>query len=153
MRKNELIGYIDKLDNTALLESYVHYFYDDTEYVWDYMLGGTIVIDDPVRVCEHLDLRQKELQNDLEVMIERGQAVSEDAALITGTAELRRAMCADADTVYLMMPFASANPLTDKIDELISSDGRQMMDFAGHMELVASEIKKELNGGYAVTTL
>lgn len=151
MRKNELIGYIDKLDNTALLESYVHYFYDDTEYVWDYMLGGTIVIDDPVRVCEHLDLRQKELQNDLEVMIERGQAVSEDAALITGIAELRRAMCADADTVYLMMPFASANPLTDKIDELISSDGRQMMDFAGHMELVASEIKKELNGGYAVT--
>ena len=52
-RKNQLLEFIENTANVQLLENYIHYFYDDTEYLWDYMKpGGVIMLEDPDRVRE-----------------------------------------------------------------------------------------------------
>ena len=74
-RRDELCEYIRNVSNLRLLENYLHYFYEETEYLWDYMEDGTIVIDDPDRICEYLDARSAELKDDFQIFLERGQVI------------------------------------------------------------------------------
>lgn len=53
------------------------------------MTSGVIMLDDPERIWELLELREKELKEDFKVLLERGEAVPRDAELITGTADLK----------------------------------------------------------------
>ena len=48
-RRDELCEYINAQNNVQLLENYLHYFYDETEYLWDYMEDGSLFIDDDDR--------------------------------------------------------------------------------------------------------
>ena len=82
-RRDELCEYINAQNNVQLLENYLHYFYDETEYLWDYMEDGSLFIDDPDRICELLDFREKEMRTDFELMLERGEIVPEDFELIS----------------------------------------------------------------------
>ena len=63
---------IENISNMQLLENYIHYFYDRTEYIWDYMDSGRVMLDDPERIFEILDLREQELKDDFKVLLERG---------------------------------------------------------------------------------
>ena len=35
-RRDQLCEYVDNISNVQLLENYLHYFYESTEYLWDY---------------------------------------------------------------------------------------------------------------------
>ena len=107
---------MEDLENVDSLDNFVQYFYDDTEYLWDFMLDGIIAVDDPNRISEHLQLRRKEVDNDLAVMLERGQAVPEDAALITGTSDFEKIY--QQKEVYLLMPFTAAVSGVSALTEL-----------------------------------
>ncbi len=75
-----------------LLENYIHYFYDRTEYIWDYMDSGRVMLDDPERIFEILDLREQELKDDFKVLLERGQVIPKDSKLIGGIYDLKEVL-------------------------------------------------------------
>ena len=58
--RDELTDYIERTANMQLLENYIHYFYEKPEYLWDYMADGKVIIDDPDRIYETLELRDRE---------------------------------------------------------------------------------------------
>ncbi|MFC2663062.1 MAG: hypothetical protein ACFNYI_07960, partial [Eubacterium sp.] len=87
-RRDQLVEYIENVSNLQLLGNYLHYFYDDTEYLWDYMGEGTLIVDDPDRITEFLDTRTKEQKQDFQTMLERGQIAPEDMKMMTGREEL-----------------------------------------------------------------
>ncbi|MGI6178125.1 MAG: transcription-repair coupling factor [Eubacterium sp.] len=148
-RRDELIDYLENVSETALFENYIQYFYDKTAYIWDYMKDGIVIIDDPARVSEHLELRKKELINDFDILLERGKAVPEDAALITDEKDLLDVF--DKRDSFLLMPFDTKAPGTDRASRKVNISSHQMMLFGGHMDVLKKEISSYLSRGFAVT--
>ncbi|MGN0658763.1 MAG: transcription-repair coupling factor [Emergencia sp.] len=148
-RRDELCEYIQSSSNLQLLENYLHYFYDETEYLWDYMDGGTVFVDDPDRICEFLDTRSRELKDDFQVFLERGQVVPRDLELASGKEDFFRIY--DYGCVYVLTPFAKAVKGVNALTEVHSIRSRQMSAFNGRMELLESELKDYVKKGYHIT--
>ena len=99
-----------------MLENYVHYFYPETEYIWDYMGDGMIIYEDFPRIEEHLELRSEELKNDLLTMLERGKAIPEDSQLITGMDDLQKSFGIMPE--IFMFPFGLTGKVKIDFDEI-----------------------------------
>ena len=147
-RRDELCEYIDNRMNVQLLENYLHYFYEDPEYLWDYLDSGTIYVDDPDRIGEMLDSRTKEQKMDFQVMLERGEIVPEDMELMTGREDFQKIY--RHGPVYLLSPFPKQIRGVEAYESLHSYQSAQMMNFSGHMELLESELKAYVKMGYEI---
>ena len=145
----ELREYAAHAANLQLLENYIHYFYDHTEYLWDYMDDGCVMIDDPERVEETLQLRTEELREDFGVMLERGQVIAEDAAVITDKTDFRK-VYSKPDTV-VFTPFPKRVAGVDSFDRVYNLQSRQVLTFHGKMNVLESELKAYVKKGYRVT--
>ena len=77
-RKEQLAGYTENMINIQYLENFLNYFYDETAYIWDYMNDPVIFIDDPARILETLEVREKEMADDIEALVSAGRGVGED---------------------------------------------------------------------------
>ena len=143
-KKNELIEYISEFDNDSVLENYVHYFYPETEYIWNYMRDAIIVFDDFPRIEEHLELRSEELRNDLLSMLERGKAIPEDAQLITGMDDLKKSFGIMPE--FFMFPFGLTGKVKLEFDEIKPIDCRQVTSYAGHLDVLENDLKRIVNG-------
>ena len=74
-RMGRVLEYIETRTNIQLLENYIHYFYERPERVWDYMKDdGLIIVDDPERVMDTLELSETEYRGDFKVFLNRGEA-------------------------------------------------------------------------------
>lgn len=147
--KNSICEYIENVSNLQLLENYIHYFYDDTEFIWDYMDDGRVMLDDPERIFEILEIRENELKEDFKVLLERGEAVPKDSALITGTANLKEIL-EKRDTV-IFTPFPKRVKGIDSFDEIHNINSRQMISFSGNLTLLENEIKSYLKRNYKIS--
>lgn len=148
-RKEELCEYVSGITNIQLLENYVHYFYDTYEYIWNYMISGTVIVEDPDRIYEHLDQREQEIKNDLAFLLETGRAVPEDSTLITGRRDLYKAY--ETEKVAVITPF---NKQVDGISTYSRRENivsRQIPTFGGRMDFFESELKSYLSKDYKVT--
>ena len=87
----EICEYIEQVSNLQFSENYIRYFYDETEYLWDYMTDGMLMIDDPDRIEEMLSHRTLELKEDFKVLLARGQAISKDISVISDENDFRTA--------------------------------------------------------------
>ncbi len=148
-RKNELSEYIESASNIQLLESYISYFTDEPARLWDYMLSGRLIIDDPDRIYEHVDALNKELSADFEVLLARGEAVPEDAGLIPDKADIIKAY-KGRDTA-LITPFPKAVKGGENLAAVYNIQSRQIPSFNGHLEVFASELKNYVKNGYKIT--
>lgn len=147
--KNSICEYIENVSNLQLLENYIHYFYDDTEFIWNYMDDGRVMLDDPERIFEILEIRENELKEDFKVLLERGEAVPKDSALITGTANLKEIL-EKRDTV-IFTPFPKRVKGIDSFDEIHNINSRQMISFSGNLTLLENEIKSYLKRSYKIS--
>ena len=147
--KNSICEYIENVSNLQLLENYIHYFYDDTEFIWNYMDDGRVMLDDPERIFEILEIRENELKEDFKVLLERGEAVPKDSALITGTANLKEIL-EKRDTV-IFTPFPKRVKGIDSFDEIHNINSRQMISFSGNLTLLENEIKSYLKRRYKIS--
>lgn len=147
--KNSICEYIENVSNLQLLENYIHYFYDDTEFIWNYMDDGRVMLDDPERIFEILEIRENELKEDFKVLLERGEAVPKDSALITGTANLKEIL-EKRDTV-IFTPFPKRVKGIDSFDEIHNINSRQMISFSGNLTLLENEIKSYLKRNYKIS--
>lgn len=148
-RRDELCEYITNVSNLQLLENYLHYFYDDPEYLWDYMEGGTVVIDDPDRICEYLDARNAEIKDDFKVFLERGQVIPKDMELVSGKEDFYHIY--QKELVYVLTPFAKTIKGVDRLTQVHHVQSRQMVAFGGRMELFASELSEYAKKNYKIT--
>ena len=148
-RRESLCEYIDQVSNVQLLENYLHYFYDSGEYLWDYMRDGNLIIDDPDRICEFLDARGKEQQDDFQAMLERGQAVPEDKAFLTGREDLVKAY--RYDPVWVITPFPKTIRGISEYSEVHDYHSLPMASFNGRMDVLESELNSFVKKGYRVT--
>ncbi len=148
-RRDTLLSYIEDMTNIQLLENYVRYFYDDPEYLWDYMQNGTVIIDDPARIFEFLEAREKELTEDFQSMLDRGEVVPGDESLLTGKADLLNVI--GAQPVYIMAPFARKIEGIDEYREIKNVESRQMTSFNGKMDVLKNEVASYISRGYTVT--
>lgn len=148
-RRDTLTGYIEDMTNIQLLENYVRYFYDEPEYLWDYMQSGTVMIDDPGRIFEFLDAREKELYEDFQTMLDRGEVVPKDEDLLTGKDDLMHAF--DSRPVYIFAPFAKKIEGISEYSEIRNIESRQMTSFNGKMDVLANELQSYVSKGYSVT--
>ena len=133
----------------SLLENYIHYFYSEPEYIWDYMTSGRVMLDDPERIFETLNAREKEMKEDFKVLLERGEAIPQDAALICGKAQLQDVL-ERKDTV-IFMPFPKRIKGIDNFDKIYNVNSRQMINFGGNLDLLESELKNYVKKGYKIT--
>lgn len=147
--QSQICEYIENTSNLQLLESYIHYFYDETEYIWDYMDKGRVFFDDPERIFEIAETRQRELKADFEVLLERGDVVPKDSCLITGVSDFKPVL--ERRETVVFTPFPKRIKGIDTFDEIHNVNSRQMVNFGGNLTLMEGEIKNYLKRGYKVS--
>lgn len=149
-RKNELLEYIDNNTNIQLLENYIHYFYDETAYLWDYLDNDSLVmIDDPDRVIEALESRIKEFKLDFEVLLETGYVIPKDYKSFSDEKDYYKLY--EQPEVYLFTPFAKRIKGDIKLTEIHNVISKQGPVFNGRMDLLAESLKRYIKENYRVT--
>ena len=147
-REGFLLETLEEKTDLGLFSDMIHYFYEEPGHIWDYMPEAAVVLDDPDRILEHVDLTAREQQQDLMTMLERGQAIPEDSALI-----MDRNAILDlykSREVLAIQPFPKALEGVTELLELESVDSRQMAAFTGHIDMAVREIKGLAGSSYRV---
>ncbi len=128
---------MDQGINSQFLENYIDYFYPgETARIWDYMPDlKTVIVDDPTRVCEAMDLFNTEAGSG-EVPVD-----TDDFALINKLQGI--------DVIYCT-PFAQQIRFVSSLDELRHIETRQAPVFGGHMDVFASELRRFSGNGYHI---
>ena len=145
----EICEYIEEVSNLQLLENYIGYFYDEPEYLWDYMAGGMLMVDDPDRIEEVLAHRTLELREDFKVMLSRGQAIPKDIAVISDEKDFRKAY--KYPDVAVFTPFPKRIAGIDNFDKVYNLNTRQVLSFGGKMNVLETELKAYAKKGYRIT--
>ena len=149
-RKGQLLEFIENTANVQLLENYIHYFYDDTEYLWDYMSSdGIVMLEDPDRIREVLEFREKEDKEDFKTILERGEAVPGDFKAFPGKTDLDSLY--RKPTVVLFTPFQKQLKGLDRLDASIQISSKQAPIFNGRMDFLETELKGYLKQSYDIT--
>ena len=148
-RLGYITEYIEKVNNVQMLENYLHYFYDDMQYLWDYMTDGLIIADDPDRIYEALDLRDAERREDFRVLLERGQAVPYDYRIFSHKEDLYRIY--ERENVYVLTPFAKKIKGIETFAELHNVVSRQPVVFNGRLDMLVTELKSYIKKDYEIT--
>lgn len=149
-RKNQLLEYIENTANVQLLENYIHYFYDDTEYLWDYMKpGGVVMLEDPDRIREVFEFREKEDREDFKTILERGEAVPADFKAFPGKADFDNLH--KQPVIYFFTPFQKQLKGIDRLTASVSVSSKQAPVFNGRMDFLETELKGYLKQNYDIT--
>ncbi len=148
-RRNQLAEYIRNVSNIQLLENYLHYFYDKTEFLWDYAGENTpIIADDPLRIHEVLELRDRELADDFEVFVEKGYVIPADFKIFAGKKEFCEIY--KRQGVYVFTPMPVQVREIEAYSEIHNLQSRQPAAFLGHMDLFENEMKSYVKNGYDI---
>lgn len=149
--KDEITELIENGHNMEMLSNYLHYFFPETEYLWDYMTDGSILIDDPDRIYEALELTDREAEDDLDVMVERGLAIPKDREAISGTPDFMEAL--KQSNVTIFTPFPKRIKGADTFEHVYNLQSRQPLSFNGKMNVLEAELRSYLKKGYEINLL
>src|SRR5665648_1020283 len=140
-RRDQLVEFAENTTNLQLLENYLHYFYDELEYLWDYMnKDGILLIDDPDRIYETIENRTKEIHDDFKLLLERGNAVPKDAEIFSGHNDFLKAL--NKPVIYLFTPFQKAVKGIERVNFIRNIQSKQGPVFNGRMDSLETELKK-----------
>lgn len=145
----ELCEYIEQISNLQFLENYIPYFYEKTEYLWDYMEDGQIMVDDPDRIGEVMELRDSEMKEDFKVMLERGEVIPKDAAALSTIQDFYKVY--EKKNTAVFTPFPKRVAGVSEFDQIHNLQSRQVLAFNGKMNVLESELKTYIKKGYHVS--
>ena len=149
-RKNQLIEFIESATNIQLLENYIQYFYDHTEYLWNYMNSdGIVMIDDPDRVREVLEFREKEDKEDFKTILERGEAAPWDFKIFPSREDLDKIYA--SYTTFLFTPFQKQIKGLARLEANIQIASKQAPVFNGKLDILETELKRFSKHNYEIT--
>ncbi|MCL2436910.1 MAG: transcription-repair coupling factor, partial [Clostridiales bacterium] len=148
-KKSQLIDFLSNSINIQYMENYIHYFYDAPEYLWDYMVSGDIIIDDPDRIDEALRVREKENKHDFELNLERGLAIPNDFENYSSKADFAKVY--EQDNLYICTPFPKVLDIPGRVIETKHVESRQTAVFNGRMDMLEEELKRYADSGFDIT--
>lgn len=149
-RKAQLVDFIESATNIQLLENYIHYFYEEVMYLWDYLSDdGVIMVDDPDRVRETLDLREKEGEEDFHLLLEKGEAVPGDYAIYPGKKDLEKLY--QRPVIFLFTPFFKQIKGIRTLDYSMQISSKQAPIFHGKLDFLETELKRYVKQNYQIT--
>lgn len=148
--QDHLVEYMETGRNNQFLSRYLPYFYEEDARVWDYLTADSIVIlDDPNRILENLDLLEKESHEDFKSLLERGETVPQEYHHLPGREDLQD--CWQKLPAFFLLPFQKAVKGVDHWDAALTIMSRQPSVFHGKMDLLETELKRYRKLGYEVT--
>ena len=78
-RCQQLLDNIEQMTNLQNLEAYMEYFYPDAAMLWDYLAtDGKVIVNDPNRCREYLQVLSQEFDADFEVYQEQQRVTAQD---------------------------------------------------------------------------
>lgn len=152
-RKEQLLEYADNQINLRYMENFLNYFYDKTEYLWEYMTDPQIIIDDPARILEALDVFEKETADDMDVILSSGRGISDDFVSLSGKADFFRIYTfaeEKGNGGYIFTPFVSTIKNAPFLTELRQINSRQLPAYSGNMDMFRSDVQGYLSRGFEV---
>lgn len=149
VRRSELIDSVDNFTNIQQLEMYLDYFFEIPETVKDYMVGETVVFDDPTRIFEAIDTRTKEYEIDFKALLAKGKVVKKDFDDFPKEYEVTQLY--NSTNLYFLSPFQSAIKGIDHLDKLVDMSSMEPLMFGGNMEILEKEIKKYVDNEYKLS--
>jgi len=151
-RKNEIEEYMREGVSMLLMENYIHYFYEDAEYIWDYLgKDSVIMVDDPDRVHEAMDFRLDEIKEDFTVLLEKGYAAAADFDIHLTRGEYFNIY--NQGNGYVFTPFKKQIKGIDEYSKIYSVVSKQTPVFNGRLDIFESELKSYVKHGYDVTVV
>lgn len=153
-RRDQLIEYSERMINLQYMEKFIGYFYDTAEYIWDYMDEPTVLIDDPARILETLQVFEKERGDDIELILTEGRGISEDFASMSGTSDYYMLYGIPERcnrNGYIFTPFVSTIKNAPFLSDLIEVKCRQTPVYNGRMNMLKSDLQGYLKRAFDVT--
>ena len=147
-REGQLLEYAGSMINIQYLEKFLHYFYEKTMYIWDYMRDPEVFIDDPARILETLEVWDKERGEDIETILSSGRGIGEDFKGLSGEKDY---FLLYEKPGYIFTPFTGTIKNAPFLKELISVNCRQTPAFNGRMDLLKSELDSYVRRNFDVT--
>ncbi len=135
----EIAKAIEDGSNPQYLEYCVDLFYQECDYIWDYMRERSFVaVDDPSRIAEVLDFYLRELDSDESI-----SCPDPDDLPMVNTLPSTKG-------TFYFTPFAQQIRYIDKLDRLESISCRQAPIYSGHMNLLEADLKDYAGKGYKI---
>lgn len=150
-RKHYLLSLMENIENTQLLENYIHYFYEKTEYIWDYIKSGGVLIDDPDRIYEILEFKEEENKRDFQVLLERGQVIAKDYQGVSGIEDFLKVLSLKNLSVFT--PFPKRVRGIENFEKVYNVESRQPLYFEGRLNVLENELKSYIKKNYDVIIL
>ena len=138
-RQGHIVESLETFTNLQLLENHIHYLYEETGFLWDYLQdGGQAIVDDPDRVAEVLELAEKEYQEDFKELLERGEIVPDDYKSFSGLSEFMGIYQGRA--AYVFTPFQKQLRGIDSLKAVVPVVSKQATVFNGRMDFLETEL-------------
>lgn len=147
-RKNTLIEYINEIRNLEYLESYSHYFFDDFEYIYDYMNNGSLIIEDASRILGELKNIDEEKKNDFEYLLEKGEVIPFDKKMITGTDDFIKSF--SFNDIYILSPFLKRIKGISEYESIETINSKEVLKYNGNMSSLLGDIKAYIKKEYEI---
>ncbi|MDO5490972.1 MAG: transcription-repair coupling factor [Bacillota bacterium] len=147
-RRDQLLEYVGQGINLQYLENFPGYFFEETEYLWDYLRDPLIMIDDPGRILETLEAAEKELAEDVETILSEGRGIGDDFAAVSGAQDYYRLY---EKPGYIFTPFVSTIRNATFLTELRQVNCRQTPVYNGRLDALKADLDGYLARGFDVT--
>ncbi|HPO04397.1 MAG TPA: transcription-repair coupling factor [Bacillota bacterium] len=140
-RLDHIVLSLETATNLQLLENHIHYLYDKKSFLWDYMKDGSpVIVDDPDRVAETIELATKEYLEDFKDLLDRGETISDDYKDFSGADEFLSMY--QGRPAFVFTPFPKQPKGIDTFKALISIISKQAAIFNGRMDFLESELHR-----------
>lgn len=153
-KKEQLLESMENMVNLQYPESLLSYYYDETNYLWDYMDDPIIFIDDPARILESLEVFVSERANDIETLLDAGKGIKEDFAHSIVKNDFFKLYDLPEETGsdgYIFTPFVSTIKNAPFLQELRQVDTRQMSPYNGRMDIMKADVESYTAKDFTVT--
>ncbi len=147
-RRDQLLEYVEQKVNLQYLERFTSYFFEETEYLWDYMDDPLIMIDDPARILETIAAGSKELAEDIDAILSEGRGIGADFDSISGEGDYFRLYEKEG---YIFTPFLSTIKNAPFLKELRTVNCRQIPFYNGRLDALKTDLEGYLTRGFRVT--
>ena len=138
-RQGHIVESLETFTNLQLLENYIHYLYEETGFLWDYLQDdGLVIVDDQDRVTEVLELAEKEYQEDFKDLLERGELVPDDYNAFSGFSDFLGIYRGKA--AFVFAPFQKQLRGIDTLKAVVPVVSKQATVFNGRMDFLETEL-------------
>ena len=152
-QRDYLIECIEENINPQYLEGFAACFYEKPGLIFDYLTDPSFVMaDDPSRIAETLDLYEKEQQESIRQAAGRKTGVFSDFESHPDISDLEKInTLKTALGAFWTTPFAQQIKYAPVLDDVTHIEARQAPVYAGHMDVLETDLKRFVKSGYKVT--